>query len=73
MNEVFDKMRQPFPITSVCRADVAQQFDNKDFAESLTDEEMGWIARKMADDYCEQLFWDSLQSFCDWVKMRRKK
>ena len=50
-----------FPITSVHRDDVkeALKFTDKK-ASKITDDMMRRIARKMADDYCEQLFWDSL-------------
>jgi hypothetical protein len=27
--------------------------------DALTDDDMEFLARKMADDYCDQLFWDS--------------
>ena len=41
-----------FPITSVCRDDLrARHFD----ADKATDEQMQELARRMADDYCEQL------------------
>lgn len=72
------KMEKPFPITSVCRDDViGVEFGKgrkwKKIAESLTDSEMEWIARKMADDYCNQLFWDSLRVMVEAVVERRVK
>jgi hypothetical protein len=48
-----------FKITSVHRDDVASILGDK--AYTLTDDEMGWLARKMADDYIEQLFWTQIE------------
>ena len=46
-----------FPITSVCRADLESAgFD----ARRVDDATMKELAAKLADDYCEQLFWSSL-------------
>ncbi|WP_418192503.1 hypothetical protein [Alistipes sp.] len=45
-----------FPITSVSREDLkAYGFDTR----SVTDAHMCRLAQKMANDYCEQLFWSS--------------
>jgi hypothetical protein len=57
-------MNKPFEITSICRADLKEYYAQKDI-ESLTDSDMIWIAGKMADDYCNQLFWTSLRFFVD--------
>lgn len=47
-----------FPITSVHRNDL----ENAGFdINSITDVDMDLLASKMADDYCEQLFWDSME------------
>jgi len=71
-------MDRPFRITSVCRDDVIQALalgmrkaKAEKIARSLTDEEMDWIARKLADDYCNQLFWDSLRIMAETVVSRR--
>ncbi|MEX1014349.1 MAG: hypothetical protein WDZ80_04280 [Candidatus Paceibacterota bacterium] len=46
-----------FDITSVHRDDLASAgFD----ASQVDDATMQHLASKMADDYCEQLFWDQL-------------
>jgi hypothetical protein len=46
-----------FKITSVSREDLKQAgFD----VSEVSDADMYTLARKMADDYCEQLFWTSL-------------
>ena len=50
-----------FPITSVHRLDIKEALHLSDEqAAKITDGMMREIARKMADDYCEQLFWDHL-------------
>jgi hypothetical protein len=56
-------MDMPFPITSVCREDLInpQVGFTKKQAQSVSDEQMQRIAGKMADDYCNQLFWTSLE------------
>ena len=47
-----------FPITSIHRDDLAGNgFDTG----HVSDEDMKYLARKMADDYCEQLFWPSME------------
>ena len=47
-----------FPITSVHRDDLrGVGFD----VEKISDDDMKELARKMADDYCEQLFWSSME------------
>ncbi|MEG0456381.1 MAG: hypothetical protein RR559_13770 [Bacteroides sp.] len=47
-----------FQITAIHRDDLAQRgFDVSD----VDDEDMRELARKMGDDYCEQLFWESME------------
>lgn len=47
-----------FPITSVHRDDLkGQGFD----VEKISDSDMKKLAEKMANDYCEQLFWSSME------------
>lgn len=56
----FGDKRSPvesFPITSVSRADLEQKgYDTS----KITDKQMEILAKKMADDYCEQMFWSSM-------------
>ena len=48
-----------FPITSVHRNDLQGiGFD----VDRISDDDMKRLARKMADDYCEQLFWSSMET-----------
>lgn len=47
-----------FPISSVCRDDLERKgFDVSD----VTDSQMKELAAKLGDDYCEQLFWTSVE------------
>ena len=47
-----------FSITSVCRADLESLgFDPR----TVDDGTMKELAEKLADDYCDQLFWGSLE------------
>jgi len=61
---------KPFNITSVCKDDILGLIndidDEKDknyytkILEKMDEDHMNQIASKLADDYCEQLFLDSL-------------
>jgi hypothetical protein len=60
-----------FPITSVHRLDTKEALHLSDEqVAKLTDDMMRDIARKMADDYCEQLFWDHLPIIAAYVAER---
>ena len=48
-----------FPVTSVCREDLKQNFTEKEIR-SLDDGDMARIAEKMGDAYCENGFWIDL-------------
>jgi hypothetical protein len=54
-----------YPITSLSKDDLRGMFrgDRKALKRinEMTDDEMKTLASKMADDYCEQLYWSSLQ------------
>lgn len=55
-----------FSITSICKEDMREVFKEEPETlakiEGLTDATMKWIASKMSDDYCNQLYWDSLRN-----------
>lgn len=54
-----------FPITSVSREDLqACGFDTR----SITDGQMCDLAKKMANDYCEQLFWSSMEIIAEGLE-----
>lgn len=53
-----------FPITSVCRDDLEPYgFD----IEKISDDDMRELADRMEDDYCEQLFRDSMNIIAEDV------
>ena len=53
-----DSDRKFFPITSVHRDDIKEALRLSDAQVSkITDDMVREIAKKMADDYCEQLYW----------------
>jgi hypothetical protein len=59
-----------FPITSVCRADLESiGFDTG----AVDDATMKELAEKLADDYCEQLFWGSLEIIADYLKIPKSE
>ena len=60
-----------FKITSVSRADLEQEgFD----VSKVDDDTMIQLASKLANDYCEQLFWSSLVILAeDYFKIPRTK
>ena len=53
------RKKQYFTITRVCREDLAEIFGEK--ANELSNDEMEWLASKMADDYIEQLYWTQIE------------
>jgi hypothetical protein len=60
-----------FPITSVHRLDIKEALHLSDEQVArFTDGMMRDIARKMADDYCEQLFWDHLPDIAAYMAER---
>ena len=61
-----------FPITTVSRADVGWALKDKWVVGSLTDDEMLEIADKMAEDYMNQLYWESLKIIAEEVISDRK-
>lgn len=54
-----------FPVISVSREKLqACGFDTR----YITDDQMCELARKMANDYCEQLFWSSLETIAEGLE-----
>lgn len=57
-----------FPITSVSREDLQTYgFDTR----SVTDAQMRRLVQKMANDYCEQLFWSSMEIIAEGLEFPR--
>jgi hypothetical protein len=70
---------KPFQITSVCKRDILSliedekglSFTEKDVLK-LTEADMERIASKLADDYCEQLYWQSLETIVEYYLEQKK-
>lgn len=67
-----------FPITSVCFDDIIFAFDDseqlagvKKRLQELDENDMKYLASKMANDYCEQLYWVSLKILFEEYFLRR--
>ena len=58
-----------FPITSVCRADLESIGFDTTTVDSAT---MMELARKLADDYCDQLFWSSVEILAEYLKIPKR-
>lgn len=62
-------MSRFFPITSICKEDILMQFmayDEfeliKDRVEQMDDHDMQQFAKSLANAYCEDFFWSSLET-----------
>jgi len=66
-----------FSITSICKDDIFHIFEDDDQAQEIIkkmdDEDMKHLASKMGDDYCEQLFWDSLSAIFELTFSKSKE
>jgi hypothetical protein len=70
---------KPFQITSVCKRDIlgliedekGLSFTEKDVL-NLTESDMYKIASKLANDYCEQLYWQSLETIVEYYLEQKK-
>ena len=59
-----------FPVTHICREDLAEKFDTSD----ISDDVMEDLASKMSDDYLTQLYWESMEIIAeDYFKIPRKQ
>ena len=62
-------MKESFVITEVSREDLEEiGFD----ASKVSDETMERLARKLGDDYCEQLFWTSLEVMAEYLEIPKR-
>ena len=63
-------MKKSFVITRVSRGDLkAIGFDTSE----VSDETMEYLAKKLGDDYCEQLFWSSLEIIAEYLEIPKKE
>ena len=59
-------MKESFVITEVSREDLEELgYDTSE----ISDETMEYLAKKLANDYCEQLFWTSLDIIAGCMKI----
>ena len=66
---VIEEPKSDFPITSVSREDLeAKGFD----VSEVDDATMERLASRMADDYCEQLFWTSMEIIAEYMGIPKK-
>lgn len=63
-------MKESFVITEVSREDLEELgYDTSE----VSDETMEYLAKKLANDYCEQLFWTSLDIIAEYMDIPKKK
>lgn len=60
-----DPNTKPFKITSVARDDVKQKYPAH-LVDLMDDMDMESLARKMADDYVSQMFWDQVEILAEY-------
>ena len=63
-------MKESFVITEVSREDLKEL--GYDVSE-VSDETMEYLAKKLGDDYCEQLFWTSLDITAKYLEIPKKQ
>jgi len=70
MKSINKTKQEYFPITSVSRADLEEiGFDTT----NVDDSTMAELASKMADAYCEIVFWIDLEILADYLKIKKHK
>ena len=69
-NKLRAEFDRPFNITSICRSDLeGMGFDTTD----ITDAQMEELARRMCNDYLEQMFWLSMEIIAEDIMKFPKK
>lgn len=63
-------MKESFIIAHVSRADL--EFIGYDTSE-VSDEDMKYLAKKLGNDYLDQLFWSSLPIIVDYLEIPKKQ
>lgn len=64
-----DEKQTFFPITSVSRDDLESiGFDTS----NVSDSTMEYLAKKMANDYLDQLYWFSLEIIAEYLEIPKK-
>ena len=64
-----------YPITSVCKDDIFHIFEDdvqaQEAIKKMDDEDLKHLATKLGDDYCEQLYWESLSAIFELTFMKK--
>ena len=63
-------MKESFVISEVSREDLEELGFN---TSEVSDENMEYLAKKLGDDYCEQLFWTSLKITAEYMNIPKKE
>lgn len=67
--EIMPQVTGDFPICSICRDDLAGKgYD----VEKIDDSNMERLDSKLGDDYCEQLFWGSMEIIADGMELPKE-
>jgi len=73
LKEIYDMpikqdVEKYYNVTSTCKEDIISAFEGRDDlkqvrkrVKKLTEKEMIFLAKKLSEDYCNQLYWDSLR------------
>ena len=67
--QIYLSENEDYPITSVCREDLKENFDIKNIDEST----MKKLASKMADAYCDDGFWIDLEIIAEHLGIPKLK
>ena len=63
-------MKESFVISEVSREDLEEiGYDTSE----VSDKTMEYLAKKLGDDYCEQLFWTSLNITAEYMDIPKKE
>ena len=63
-------MKESFVISEISREDLEELgYDTS----LVSDETMEYLAKKLGNDYCEQLFWTSLDIIAEYMEIPKKE
>ena len=66
------ELGQKFPVIGVIRTDLQEAGISEEAIAGLSDEDIVAIARKMADFYCDQGFWEQIKPAVDFISERKQ-
>ena len=63
-------MKESFVISEVSREDLEELgYDTSE----ASDDTMEYLARKLGDNYCDQLFWTDLENMAEFLRIPKRK